>query len=216
MTEKPRRRPNAGDQNSRRLGANEIRARINRQPVSLRPSETREQVARGEQPRKPRAVLEIFSERQRRHRGNAPGGRAPLPPMPLSELPSLKALLDAPPPCPHEVAKKHATTSDGKRMPRLCADSCIVAQGDIVVTGVGELYTIGRVTAAAKIQAFVETRPDRRAALKRACQLARDEHRVFIAHSSRHTSTLVDCGALEHGRIDAVASRRCRNGTGGR
>jgi len=70
-------------------------------------------------------------------------------------------------------------------------------EGDIVVTPVAGQYAIGRVTSDAKTQAFIETQPDRTAALQRACELAGAEHRVFFAHSNRQTSVLVDCTQLE-------------------
>ena len=77
-------------------------------------------------------------------------------------------------------------------------------EGDIVVTPVAGQYAIGRVTSDAKTQTFIETQPDRTAALKRACELSGHEHRVFFAHSNRQTSVLVDCTQL---------GRQARGGT---
>jgi hypothetical protein len=69
-------------------------------------------------------------------------------------------------------------------------------EGDIVVTPVAGQYAIGRVTADARTQAFIETQPHRTVALKRACELAGTEHRVFFAHSNRQTSVPIDCAEL--------------------
>lgn len=64
---------------------------------------------------------------------------------------------------------------------------------DIVVTPVGGQYAIGRLNPDARTQSFIETQPDLNRALRRACELAGDDHRVFLAHTQRQTSALVDC-----------------------
>ena len=69
-------------------------------------------------------------------------------------------------------------------------------EGDIVVTPVAGHYAIGRVTADGKTQAFIEVQSDCAAAISRACELAGDQHRVFLAHSMRQTSALIDCTEL--------------------
>ena len=76
------------------------------------------------------------------------------------------------------------------------ADSATV-EGDIVVTPIAGQYAIGRVTADGRTQAFLEAQSDCTAALKRACDLAGHDQRVFLAHSTRQTSVLVDCSKLE-------------------
>jgi len=69
-------------------------------------------------------------------------------------------------------------------------------EGDIVVTPLAGRYAIGRVTADAKRQTMIEMQRDRAGALTRACELAGDEHRVFLAHSLRHGSVLVNRSLL--------------------
>jgi hypothetical protein len=81
----------------------------------------------------------------------------------------------------------------GRNRPRGDASS---TEGDIVVTPLAGLYAIGRVTANATTQSLVEMQPDLTAALHRACALAGDAHRVFLAHPTRRTSVLVDCTEL--------------------
>jgi hypothetical protein len=67
---------------------------------------------------------------------------------------------------------------------------------DIVVTPLGRQYAIGRLNPDAKTQSLIETQPDLYKALTRACELAGDDHRVFVAHAQRHTTALVDCTDL--------------------
>jgi hypothetical protein len=62
-----------------------------------------------------------------------------------------------------------------------------------VVTLVSGLYAIGRITADAKTQAFLETQPNLPAAIARACELAAGDGRVFLAHGQNHTSVPADC-----------------------
>lgn len=71
-------------------------------------------------------------------------------------------------------------------------DALSAVEGDIVVTPVAGHYAIGRITADAKTQAFIETQPRRMAALTRACALVRPDRRVFLAHGSRHESVVID------------------------
>jgi hypothetical protein len=71
---------------------------------------------------------------------------------------------------------------------------------DIVVTPVGRQYAIGRLNRDAKTQSLIETQPDLYKALTRACELAGDDHRVFVAHAQRHTTSLVDCTDLARQR----------------
>jgi hypothetical protein len=66
-------------------------------------------------------------------------------------------------------------------------------EGDIVVTCVAGRYAIGRVTADAKTQSFLEVQSDRTVALARACALVSGDHRVFLAHGTRYESVQVDC-----------------------
>ena len=80
-------------------------------------------------------------------------------------------------------------------MRRIRGDSSSI-EGDIVVTPVAGHYAIGCVTAGGTTQSIVETQPDLTTALQRACKLAGDDHRVFLAHSNRSTSVLVDCTEL--------------------
>jgi hypothetical protein len=69
-------------------------------------------------------------------------------------------------------------------------------EGDLVVTPVAGHYAIGRVTADGRTQAFIEVQSDCAAAIISACELAGDEHRVFLAQGMRHGSELIDCTAL--------------------
>ena len=69
-------------------------------------------------------------------------------------------------------------------------------EGDFVVTPLAGQYAIGLTTASAATQALVEMQPDLATALQRACALAGDAHRVFLAHSTRATSVLIDCTEL--------------------
>ena len=71
---------------------------------------------------------------------------------------------------------------------------------DIVVTPLGRQYAIGRLNPDAKTQSLIETQPDLDKALTRACELAGDDHRVFVAHAQRHTTSLVDCADLARQR----------------
>jgi hypothetical protein len=67
------------------------------------------------------------------------------------------------------------------------------AEGDFVVTRVAHHYTIGRITADALTQTYIESLPDELTALNRACELAGRDHRVFQTHLGRHTYALVGC-----------------------
>ena len=88
----------------------------------------------------------------------------------------------------------------------------VEAEGDIVVTPLGGRYVIGRVAADGHTQAFIEAQDDRTSALTRACRLAGDDHRVFLAQATRQTSVLVDCTNLgQHahpGQRPSKASQR--------
>ena len=57
---------------------------------------------------------------------------------------------------------------------------------------VSRQYVIGRVNVNTKTQAFIETRPNRAAALARAFELAGNNHRVFLTHPQNHTSVPAD------------------------
>jgi hypothetical protein len=70
-------------------------------------------------------------------------------------------------------------------------------EGDIVVTCVAGRYAIGRLTADAKTQSFLEVQSDRTVALARACTLVSGNHRVFLAHGTRYESVQVDCAEAQ-------------------
>ena len=61
------------------------------------------------------ANLHLHMERQKRHDagGKRARGRTPLPPMPLSELPALRALLE--PPAARRAARPHAVGTGKKK-----------------------------------------------------------------------------------------------------
>jgi len=61
----------------------------------------------------------------------------------------------------------------GKRAP--------TREGDIVVTRVGDCYSIGRVTADGDTQTPLMATADRVAALRRACELGGADHQVYVA-----------------------------------
>ena len=56
--------------------------------------------------------------------------------------------------------------------------------GDIVVTRVGNHYSLGRLTADGKTQTPLEQQTHRPHALRRACLLAGADHQVFILEKS--------------------------------
>jgi hypothetical protein len=68
---------------------------------------------------------------------------------------------------------------------------------DIVVTPVAGRFVIGRVNADHKTQSIIEVQGQLVTALQRACEVAGNRHRVFLAQSHRQTSTLVDCSELK-------------------
>jgi hypothetical protein len=65
--------------------------------------------------------------------------------------------------------------------------------GDIVITPVASQFGIARLTAECETQMYLESQEDRIVALARASELAGQEHRVFLAHSKRQSSELIDC-----------------------
>jgi hypothetical protein len=67
--------------------------------------------------------------------------------------------------------------------------------GDIVVTRVGNHYSLGRLTADGQTQAPLEQQTDRPDALRRACLLAGADHQVFILEKS---------GSAAHSRFDCT------------
>jgi len=70
-----------------------------------------------------------------------------------------------------------------------------VLPGDIMVTGVGDLFLIGRLRADLGAQEPLGTDPNLGAALKRACALAGANHQVFVcARASDRRYTRFDCG----------------------
>ena len=73
-----------------------------------------------------------------------------------------------------------------------------VLEGDIMVTAIGEHFTIGRLKADRGAQELLGTQRDRTAALRQACALAGPDHRVFLYTSASQRSYLpFDCSEVQ-------------------
>jgi hypothetical protein len=70
-------------------------------------------------------------------------------------------------------------------------------EGDMMVTPVAGHYAIGRIQSDGWHQSFVEAQTKCLPALRRACALAVDGHRVFLSHGTRAGTVLVDPTNLE-------------------
>jgi hypothetical protein len=71
-----------------------------------------------------------------------------------------------------------------------------ISEGDLMVTAVGEHFSIGRLKADRETQEFLGSQRDRAAALQQACALAGANHRVFLCAKASHTTYLpFDCAA---------------------
>ena len=76
---------------------------------------------------------------------------------------------------------------------KTAARRAFAVEGDLVVTRVAHHYTIGRVTADALTQTYLESLPDEMTAFNRACELAGKGHHVFQTDLGRHAFALIDC-----------------------